>query len=250
MRCVNRISLHQLLRLRIGIDRTTLYQYETAAAAVEPDKDAAGKTVAGSKNKKLFAQVDALDLNEDQKAALYTARVDDVSEDKYYQQAVDAGVSAWDYVQFRANTGAMAADKDSAGKSISGSKKEKVLAFIDGLDLDSAQKDVLYYAAGYTQSKIGESPWHSGTVSTGGSRSSGSRRKTSVAKSSVAANRPARGGEQTKKYLARAGETRERTTLPTPGTAPTGENGGAVQRYLQRGGSGSNVQAYLRRYGE
>ena len=234
-----------------GIDRTTLYQYETAAAAVEPDKDAAGKTVAGSKNKKLFAEVDALDLDEDRKAALYMARVDDVSEDKYYQQAMDAGIGAWDYVRFKANTGAMASDKDSAGKSISGSKKRKVLAFIDSLDLDSAQKDVLYYAAGYTQSTIGDSPWRGGTVSTGSSGGrSGSSRKTSGGKSSASASRPAGGGEKTQRYLARAGETREQTMLPTPGTAPTGENGGAVQRYLRRGGSGGNVQAYLKRYGE
>lgn len=235
-----------------GIDRTTLYQYETAAAAVEPDKDAAGKTVAGSKNKKLFAEVDALDLDEDRKAALYMARVDDVSEDKYYQQAMDAGIGAWDYVRFKANTGAMASDKDSAGKSISGSKKRKVLAFIDGLDLDNAQKDVLYYAAGYTQSTIGDSPWRGGAVSTGSSGGrSGSSRKTSGGKSSASASRPAGGGEKTQRYLARAGETREQTTLPTPGgTSPAGGSGGAVQRYLARGGSGGNVQAYLKRYGE
>lgn len=236
-----------------GIDRTTLYQYETAAATVEPDKDAAGKTVAGSKNKQLFAEVDALNLDEDRKATLYMARVDDVSDDKYYQQAMDAGIGAWDYVRFKANTGAMASDKDSAGKSISGSKKRKVLAFIDSLDLDSAQKDVLYYAAGYTQSTIGDSPWRGGTVSTGSSGGrSGSSRKTSGGKSSASASRPAGGGEKTQRYLARAGETREQTTLPTPGggTSPTGGSGGAVQRYLQRGGSGGNVQAYLKRYGE
>ncbi len=36
------------------------------------------------------------------------------------------------------------ADKDRNGKSISGSAKEKVIAYIDGMDLTRAQKQALY----------------------------------------------------------------------------------------------------------
>lgn len=52
------------------------------------------------------------------------------------------------------------ADKDSNGESISGSKKDKVLAYINSLNLTYAQKDSLYYAFGWAQSKIHEAPWH------------------------------------------------------------------------------------------
>lgn len=52
------------------------------------------------------------------------------------------------------------ADTDANGKAISGSKKEKVLQYINGLNLSYAQKDSLYYAFGWTQSKINEAPWH------------------------------------------------------------------------------------------
>ena len=52
------------------------------------------------------------------------------------------------------------ADVDANGKSISGSKKWKVLAYINGLNLTSAQKDSLYYAFGWAKSTINEAPWH------------------------------------------------------------------------------------------
>ena len=52
------------------------------------------------------------------------------------------------------------ADVDKNGKSISGSKKEKVLKYINSLDLSRKQKDSLYYAFGWAKSTINEAPWH------------------------------------------------------------------------------------------
>ena len=49
---------------------------------------------------------------------------------------------------------------DANGDSVSGSKKAKVLAYINSLNLTYAQKDSLYYAFGWAQSKIHEAPWH------------------------------------------------------------------------------------------
>ena len=42
----------------------------------------------------------------------------------------------------------------------SGRKKEQVLDYIDRLDLTDRQKDSLYYAFGWAESKIDEAPWH------------------------------------------------------------------------------------------
>ena len=53
----------------------------------------------------------------------------------------------------------ISADVDASGKAISGSKKTKVLQYINSLRLTSAQKDSLYYAFGWAQSKINEAPW-------------------------------------------------------------------------------------------
>lgn len=52
------------------------------------------------------------------------------------------------------------ADVDENGDAISGSRKVKVLRYINGLNLTYAQKDSLYYAFGWAQSTIHEAPWH------------------------------------------------------------------------------------------
>ena len=51
------------------------------------------------------------------------------------------------------------ADVNQKGESISGSKKAKVLNYINRLNLTRAQKDSLYYAFGWAESKIHEAPW-------------------------------------------------------------------------------------------
>ena len=52
------------------------------------------------------------------------------------------------------------ADVDADGNAISGSKRDKVLSYINGLSLSYEQKDALYYASGYAKSKIKYAPWH------------------------------------------------------------------------------------------
>lgn len=80
--------------------------------------------------------------------------------EKYQTYCEAAGVPAetfYDAWKYESNTDA---DVDANGESISGSKKVKVLAYINGLDLTYAQKDSLYYAFGWAESKISEAPWH------------------------------------------------------------------------------------------
>jgi hypothetical protein len=43
---------------------------------------------------------------------------------------------------------------------LSGTVKEPMMQYINGLDLNYAQKDSLYYAFGWAESKIHEAPWH------------------------------------------------------------------------------------------
>ena len=71
-------------------------------------------------------------------------------------RGVPAG-TFYDVWKYTSNTDA---DVDANGKSISGSKKVKVLAYINNQDLTYAQKDSLYYAFGWAASKIYEAPWH------------------------------------------------------------------------------------------
>ena len=80
--------------------------------------------------------------------------------ENYTEYCESSGMKAetfWDAWKYNSTT---KADVDSDGESISGSKKVKVLHYINGLDLTYAQKDTLYYAFGWAESRIYEAPWH------------------------------------------------------------------------------------------
>ena len=83
--------------------------------------------------------------------------------------AKKAGVGWEVYSEYKARTSEMKADKDENGKTISGSKKEKVVSYISGLKISTAQKDALYYDAGYSESGLKDTPWHKGGGSGSGS---------------------------------------------------------------------------------
>ena len=90
-----------------------------------------------------------------ERTALLLAEYPDWAED-----AEEAGVSKDVFVSFKVATTGLTGDKDESGKTISGSKKTKVLNAIHALDVDSATKDALYAACGYAASKLWETPWH------------------------------------------------------------------------------------------
>lgn len=69
----------------------------------------------------------------------------------------------------------MHADKDENGKSISGSKKAKVVEYINSLDIPPEQKDALYVAAGYTAKSARNQKWNGGSGGSGGRRGRGKR---------------------------------------------------------------------------
>nr|DAH32304.1 MAG TPA: Large polyvalent protein associated domain 38 [Caudoviricetes sp.] len=85
------------------------------------------------------------------------------------------GVSYETYYDYYFATKEMHADKDENGKSISGSKKAKVVEYIDSLDIPPEQKDALYVAAGYTEKSARYQKWNGGSGGSGGRRGSGKR---------------------------------------------------------------------------
>lgn len=84
------------------------------------------------------------------------------------------GVSYETYYDYYFATKEMHADKDENGKSISGSKKAKVVEYINSLDIPAGQKDALYVAAGYTEKSARYQKWNGGSGGSGG-RGSGKR---------------------------------------------------------------------------
>ena len=74
-----------------------------------------------------------------------------------------AGVSPAKFLEFKRATDGLSADK-VFGKTVSGSKKAKVLAAIDAMEITDSQKTALYYAAGYKESTLSDAPWISGKI--------------------------------------------------------------------------------------
>lgn len=79
---------------------------------------------------------------------------------KYMEYGDSVGISLEMWNRHKAAVSGLSADKDENGKSISGSKKAKVLEAINSLPLTAKQKDSLYYAEGYSAKDIDEAPWH------------------------------------------------------------------------------------------
>lgn len=95
-------------------------------------------------------------------ASLYKALGTVLAEDAFDKltEAKSAGISAKTWVQYWQEKAGISSDKDASGKAISGSKKAKILALINSLQITAAQKDMLYRAEGYAERDINKAPWH------------------------------------------------------------------------------------------
>lgn len=78
-----------------------------------------------------------------------------------YRGARDAGMSTWQYVDFKDQVSYLEADKDANGKTIRNSLKNKVVKLIDSMDISGEAKDYLYLnIQKYAKSGLGSTPWH------------------------------------------------------------------------------------------
>lgn len=75
------------------------------------------------------------------------------------KEALDAGLTLEEYAGYKNSVSGLEADKDADGNSISGSKKEKVVAAINDMDLSATEKDWLYLMNGYAESGLSKTPW-------------------------------------------------------------------------------------------
>ena len=233
-----------------GVSRAEYYRYMVQTRDTTGDKDENGETISGTENKNLYDKLNAMDLSDEQKGLLYFAEIQDYTkDDKYYPKAKAEGVSDWQYASFKANTGVMVSDKDENGETITGSKKGKVMDYINALDISNEAKDTLYYAAGYTESKIGEAPWRGGTTGTKKS----SKKAQKAAKKQTAA-RAALATPEMQSYLQKYGVTQANGR---PATAADLQS--SVERYIRkytggrslpRAGESMNLPSDLPRAGE
>ena len=122
----------------------------------ESDLISAVMDIEGENREAAEAYIDFLDLemaNED---------IDITANDAegYFKYAEPAGINISVYLTYKDKARKCEGDKDANGKTINGNYKAKVMAVIHSLPITNAQKDALYYAEGWTASKIYEAPWH------------------------------------------------------------------------------------------
>lgn len=126
-----------------------------AVSVLKPEE---GKKTVSNYQRYIAASDAAGAENADKLAKVYLS---DLYED-YAEKAKKAGVPLDTYIRYRAAISGLEADKDpKTGKTINGSKREKVIAKIDSIPgLNTAQKDALYLENGYAKSNIYDTPWH------------------------------------------------------------------------------------------
>lgn len=144
-------QVQELQRQINAIQREALATVDQYTAAVESslfgDDDDAADFAYRETNREVFGAESALETyNKDVYAKA--------------QEAAKNGVSYEAYYDYYFATKDIEGDKDASGKTIPGSKREKVLAEINAMDLTVEQKNALYYANGYAESTLYEAPWY------------------------------------------------------------------------------------------
>lgn len=130
---------------KAGTSMDTYLTFEKDTLRFEADKDEDGKTISGSLNNKYEEYLLNSNLSDTDKINLYEHAVlsgfDEENKYKDYKtiKAADVDIDTWlsfDSQEFKS-------DKDKNGKSISGSKKKKVISYVNSLDLSIPQKAMM-----------------------------------------------------------------------------------------------------------
>lgn len=156
-------SRKEVIQEAFGSDSASFYN-KMSAAGVSPDNalkvEKQARKLAGENDlsQKYKAQAIAESNLTDKEAyaalsAVYTSSGETLT------AAQEAGIPGTVYAEFRAKESELSADKDENGKTISDSKKEKVIDLIDGLNLTAEQKDFLMEQQ-YKSFKWWQMPWN------------------------------------------------------------------------------------------
>lgn len=179
--------------LKQGFSKGTLMQWYDISR-IESDKDSKGEAIDGSKQGKQALSIMKLNISNSQKnkllSLLTTSKnpetVDTLSRltktekaykdyfalnksDMFYQVTIsrddmqdiqDLGINQDEFMKYAENIGNIKGEKDSNGKTISGSKKSAVWNYINDLKLSPVEKSILFAKAGYTDKNYKQSVYN------------------------------------------------------------------------------------------
>lgn len=131
--------------LKSGVDLSSYLAFNASNNALEADLDEDGDAISGTKKAKTLDLIAEQSLSTEQKEALYFKAYPNERSD---YDALDIGFDS--YLTYSRAMCTMTGDKDSNGKTISGSKKEKVVGLISSLDISDEAKTRLYLSNGYS----------------------------------------------------------------------------------------------------
>lgn len=134
-----------------GADFDLYYDAYFDTKSIEGDIDfTKGTIVSGSTRKNKWICIKDMDASRKEKSALASSILD--IDDKKLREASSYGVDRFDYIDFLCSTSSFSSDKE-------GSKKEKVLRYINSMSVSRKEKDSLYILAGYSKKTISDAPW-------------------------------------------------------------------------------------------
>ena len=131
--------------LKSGVDLSSYLAFNASNNALEADLDEDGDAISGTKKAKTLDLIAEQSLSTEQKEALYFKAYPNERSD---YDALDIGFDS--YLTYSRAMCTMTGDKDANGKTISGSKKEKVVRLISSLDISDEAKTRLYLSNGYS----------------------------------------------------------------------------------------------------
>lgn len=131
--------------LKSGVDLSSYLAFNASNNALEADLDEDGDAISGTKKAKTLDLIAEQSLSTEQKEALYFKAYPNERSD---YDALDIGFDS--YLTYSRAMCTMTGDKDANGKTISGSKKEKVVGLISSLDISDEAKTRLYLSNGYS----------------------------------------------------------------------------------------------------
>ena len=149
------------------------------ASGAEGVKDPQGNTITGSKALEIMMEIDSYDLTNTEKGVLYQALgydgenkwrskykgpdfeayyyLNDSEREKYWDYC--SGMTATKFTEYITDLSTF--HNTEVNGKVTEAKKDKVMAYIDGLNLPVEQKNGLYLAAGYKETTLDKCPWYS-----------------------------------------------------------------------------------------
>lgn len=115
--------------------------------------DAVSKLHVASKAAEKRSILTSSKLTDYEQSLYYFTVLASTSQKEKLADLISNGITQAEYYDFLINT------LDISGEN----KKAQILSYIDGTGMTSEEKDMLYLAAGYSESTIDDAPWHSGS---------------------------------------------------------------------------------------